>query len=286
LIIVARSLSEIRHLTADLRSNGQRIAFVPTMGALHDGHLSLVRTGLGHADVCVASIFVNPTQFAANEDFSTYPRNEQRDLDLLASAGCTIAYCPTLEDMYPPGDSTRVIVRDLSWQLEGEIRPHFFEGVATVVSRLFNHVQPDVAVFGEKDYQQLQVIKRMVRDLAMTVQVIGAPTIREADGLAMSSRNAYLSEHDRSLSGAMYAALKEAAEGAARGESIASLEALVSNELIAGGFKSVDYVAIRHGDTLAAFESDQVPAGIPARILAAARMGKTRLIDNLPVVRG
>src|SRR5262245_60438520 len=163
------------------------------MGALHAGHTSLIRIGLEKADVAASSIFVNPTQFAAHEDLATYPRSEESDLEKLAEAGCSFCYCPLASEIYPPGDTTRVIVRDLSHMLEGEVRPHFFEGVASVVSRLFLHVSPDVAVFGEKDYQQLLVIRRMTQDLGFPIEIIGGPTMREADGLAMSSRNAYLS---------------------------------------------------------------------------------------------
>ncbi|MEZ5937475.1 MAG: pantoate--beta-alanine ligase [Hyphomonadaceae bacterium] len=282
---IARTKEEMRELSASIRAAGKRLAFVPTMGALHEGHLSLVKTGLEHADVCAASIFVNPTQFAPGEDFATYPRDEAGDLKRLEDAGCTLVYCPGVEDMYPPGDLTRVIVKELSYVLEGEFRPHFFEGVATVVSRLFLHVAPDVAVFGEKDFQQLQILKRMTRDLGFPVDVIGAPTVREADGLAMSSRNAYLAPEQRKLANAMYRALTLAAETASKGGSIAAAEVAGRDVLLEAGFDSVDYVAVRDAETLAAFADDLLPRQVSGRVLAAARLGKTRLIDNIAVTR-
>jgi pantoate--beta-alanine ligase len=268
-----------------VKAQGKRIAFAPTMGALHDGHTSLIKLGMERADVAASSIFVNPTQFAAHEDLATYPRAEEADLQKLAEAGCTFCYCPSASEMYPPGDSTRVVVKDLSHILEGEVRPHFFEGVASVVARLFLHVQPDIAVFGEKDYQQLLVIKRMTQDLGFGIEIIGGPTIREADGLAMSSRNAYLSPEERAKAAEVGRAMRDAAARIEAGGSIREITETAKNELMAAGYTSVDYVEARRADTLAPFGGDSAPVGITGRLLIAARLGKTRLIDNMPFVR-
>jgi pantoate--beta-alanine ligase len=268
-----------------MRAQGKRIAFAPTMGALHDGHVSLIRIGLDKADVAASSIFVNPTQFAAHEDLATYPRAEESDLQKLEAAGCSFCYCPSPSEMYPPGDSTRVSVKDLSHILEGEVRPHFFEGVASVVSRLFLHVAPDVAVFGEKDYQQLLVIKRMTQDLGFGIEICGGPTLREADGLAMSSRNAYLTADERARAVAVYRAMTAAAARIEAGDRISATAEEAQQTLISAGFTSVDYVAARRADTLAPFGGDTAPAGVTGRLLIAARMGKTRLIDNMAFVR-
>jgi pantoate--beta-alanine ligase len=251
------------------------------MGALHDGHTSLIRIGLEKADVACSSIFVNPSQFAAHEDLATYPRDEEGDLRKLAEAGCTFCYCPSASEMYPPGDSTRVLVKDLSHILEGEVRPHFFEGVASVVSRLFLHLAPDVAVFGEKDYQQLLVIKRMTQDLGFGIEILGGPTIREADGLAMSSRNAYLSAEDRAKAGEVSRVMREAAARIETGENIRGATDAAKAALAAAGYTSVDYVEARRADTLAPFGGETAPIGTSGRLLVAARVGKTRLIDNM-----
>jgi pantoate--beta-alanine ligase len=255
------------------------------MGALHAGHLSLVKLGLEKADVVAASVFVNPTQFAAHEDLSTYPRAEASDLQKLAEAGCTFCYCPTPAEMYPPGDSTRVMVKDLSHLLEGEVRPHFFEGVASVVSRLFLHVGPDVAVFGEKDYQQLLVIRRMVQDLGFGIEIVGGATTRETDGLAMSSRNAYLDAEQRARAPGLARVMRETAELLEGGAGIRAATDAAKAEILAAGFTSVDYVEARRADTLAPFGLECAPAGASGRLLVAARLGKTRLIDNMGFVR-
>lgn len=268
-----------------MRAAGKRIAFVPTMGALHEGHLSLIRIGLQKADVVASSIFVNPTQFAANEDLATYPRAEDSDLQKLDAAGCAFCYCPTPSEMYPAGDSTRVKVKDLSHFLEGEVRPHFFEGVASVVSRLFLHVAPDVAVFGEKDYQQLLVIRRMTLDLGFPIEIVGGPTLREEDGLAMSSRNAYLDAEQRTRAAQLSRVMRETAVRLEAGESIRGVTKDACDELLGAGFASVDYVEARRADTLAPFGSDTAPPGASGRLLIAARMGTTRLIDNMGFVR-
>jgi pantoate--beta-alanine ligase len=285
-LTIVRTRRELRTWRDALRREGRTLAFIPTMGALHDGHLSLVRLGLQRADVAAASIFVNPTQFAAHEDFGSYPRDEARDIEMLHSAGCTLAYCPQPADIYPPGDRTRVLVKDISHILEGVPRPHFFEGVATVVSRLFLHVAPDIAVFGEKDYQQLQIIRRMTLDLGFPVEIVGGPTEREADGLAMSSRNVYLSADERARAGALFQVMTQCAALLAQGEPVAGVLDAGRSRILAAGFASIDYLELRNADSLDALPTDQLPPDVPARLLAAARMGRTRLIDNLPVQRG
>ena len=284
-LVVSRTRAETRDWRRQMQAQGKRIAFVPTMGALHAGHLSLVKLGLEKADVVAASIFVNPTQFAAHEDLSTYPRAEDSDLQKLAEAGCTFCYCPTPAEMYPPGDSTRVMVKDLSHLLEGEVRPHFFEGVASVVSRLFLHVGPDVAVFGEKDYQQLLVIRRMVQDLGFGIEIVGGATTRETDGLAMSSRNAYLDAEQRARAPGLARVMRETAALLEGGAGIRAATDAAKAEILAAGFTSVDYVEARRADTLAPFGLECAPAGASGRLLVAARLGKTRLIDNMGFVR-
>jgi pantoate--beta-alanine ligase len=284
-LVVARTRAEAREWRRQVQAQGKRIAFVPTMGALHAGHLSLVKLGREKADVVAASIFVNPTQFAAHEDLSTYPRSEAGDLEKLAEAGCTFCYCPTPIEMYPPGDSTRVTVKDLSHFLEGEIRPHFFEGVASVVSRLFLHVGPDVAIFGEKDYQQLLVIRRMTQDLGFGIDIVGGATTREADGLAMSSRNAYLSAEERARAAGLSRVMRETAVLLEGGAGIRAATDAAKAEILAAGFTQVDYVEARRADTLAPFGQESCPTGASGRLLVAARLGKTRLIDNMGFVR-
>ncbi|HVY88422.1 MAG TPA: pantoate--beta-alanine ligase [Hyphomonadaceae bacterium] len=280
-LTVARTRAEAKDWYKSMRSAGKRIAFAPTMGALHAGHTSLIRIGLEKADVAASSIFVNPTQFAAHEDLATYPRSEESDLEKLAEAGCTFCYCPSPSEIYPPGDTTRVIVKDLSHMLEGEVRPHFFEGVASVVSRLFLHVAPDVAVFGEKDYQQLLVIRRMTQDMGFPIEIVGGPTMREADGLAMSSRNAYLSADERVLAVRVSQEMRAAAAKIEGGEPIRAAADAVRAALLSSGYSSVDYVEARRADTLAPFGGETAPVGATGRLLIAARLGKTRLIDNM-----
>ena len=284
-LVVARTRAEARDWYRSQRALGKRIAFAPTMGALHDGHVSLIKIGLEKADVAASSIFVNPTQFAANEDLATYPRAEDSDLQKLESAGCSFCYCPSPTEIYPPGDSTRVKVKDLSHILEGEVRPHFFEGVASVVSRLFLHVSPDVAVFGEKDYQQLLVIKRMTQDLGFPIEIVGGPTRREADGLAMSSRNAYLDPAERERAAALPKVMFATTARLEAGEPIRSVTDAAKADLTAAGFASVDYVEARRADTLAPFGAETCPSGTSGRLLVAARLGKTRLIDNTGFMR-
>ena len=230
-------------------------------------------------------ISIEPTDTKYAKDLATYPRTEESDLQKLEAAGCSFCYCPSPSEMYPPGDSTRVSVKDLSHILEGEVRPHFFEGVASVVSRLFLHVSPDVAVFGEKDYQQLLVIKRMTQDLGFGIEICGGPTLRETDGLAMSSRNAYLNVEERARAAAIYQAMIAAAARVEAGDRISATAEEAQQSLTSAGFTSVDYVAVRRADTLAPFGGDKAPAGVTGRVLIAARIGKTRLIDNMPFVR-
>jgi pantoate--beta-alanine ligase len=259
------------------RERKLRVAIVPTMGALHTGHLTLVREAHKYADKTVVSIFVNPTQFAPNEDFARYPRNLEHDRDLLENAGTAdLIYAPSASEIYPEGFSTRIVMDGPAKGLESDFRPHFFSGVATVVAKLFLQCRPDFAMFGEKDYQQLLVVRRMSQDLQLGVEVIGVPTVREPDGLALSSRNAYLSQEQRRVASALNRVLDNVASRARAGVSIPQAEAEGAADLISAGFDRVDYVAIRDANTLAHLR--QI-AG-PARVLAAARIGSVRLIDN------
>ncbi|MFC0633337.1 pantoate--beta-alanine ligase [Brevundimonas balnearis] len=278
---VARTVRELRQTVRSWREERLTVGFVPTMGALHEGHIGLVREALGRADRVVASIFVNPTQFAAHEDLGRYPRQEARDAELLAQAGCHLLFAPDATEMYPPGFSTRVEVDGPSAGLETDFRPHFFGGVALVVAKLLNQVQADVAVFGEKDYQQLLVVRRLARDLDIPTEIVGAPTARDAHGLALSSRNAYLSDAELGVARRLNVILRDAATQAAAGRPLPGVERDAFAALLKAGFERVDYVSIRRADDLAAFRDGVVDA--PARILAAAWLGKTRLIDNLPV---
>jgi pantoate--beta-alanine ligase len=274
---VVRTVADLRAAVGEWRGQGLSVGFVPTMGALHDGHLSLVREAGAQADRVVASVFVNPTQFAAHEDLGAYPRQESRDAELLASAGCHLLFAPDASAMYPEGFATRIEVGGPSQGLETDFRPHFFGGVAVVVAKLLNQVQADVAVFGEKDYQQLLVVRRLTADMDIPTRIIGAPTGRDGWGLALSSRNAYLSEPELDIARRLNGVLAEAG-ARARDASPSDAEAWAREALLEAGFDRVDYVAIRHADDLTPF-ADAIDA--PARILAAAWLGKTRLIDNL-----
>jgi pantoate--beta-alanine ligase len=250
------------------------------MGALHEGHLSLVREIRKRAEKVVVSIFVNPTQFAPHEDFDKYPRTLDADVAKLASTDAVdMVFAPSTTDMYPAGFATSVEVAGPSAGLETDFRPHFFKGVATVVSKLLLAVTPDSAIFGEKDYQQLMVVKRMTTDFGLPITIIGAPIIREADGLAMSSRNAYLNERERKIAGFMNRILTVVAEQVRSGAPIAAAEAAGAQGLLQAGFDSVDYVAVRDAETLERIET----ADRPARVLAAAKIGGTRLIDNMAI---
>lgn len=280
---VARTVPDLRLTVAGWRREGLAVGFVPTMGALHEGHVSLVRLALSRTDRVVASVFVNPTQFGPNEDLAAYPRDEAGDAARLADAGCHLLFAPSVAEMYPPGAATVVTVSGVSEPLDGQARPGHFAGVATVVAKLLNQVRPDVAVFGEKDYQQLQVIRRMAADLDLGVEILGGPTARAEDGLALSSRNAYLTEDERRRAPELAAALAEAVGSLSAGAAVAEVEARAVGRLQAAGFGPVDYVEVRDAADLSRLGPGPVAAGRPARILAAARLGRARLIDNMAV---
>lgn len=280
--IIVRTVAEMREHVRAWKAAGQRVAVVPTMGALHDGHLSLVRLAQQHAQRVIATVFVNPKQFAPHEDFDAYPRGEAVDAEKLASVGCDLMFAPNAAEMYAPGFSTLVSVSGVSEPLEGAARPQFFGGVATVVAKLFIQSQADVAVFGEKDYQQLQVVRRMARDLDIPVEIIGAPTARAEDGLALSSRNAYLSGPERAAAVALPTAMKAAAAAVAAGARIDEAEQAAVAALKAAGFGQIDYVEVREAGDLSRLGPGPI-AGAAGRILVAAWLGKTRLIDNMAV---
>jgi len=271
---VLTTVSELRAALAQHRS--RRIGMVPTMGALHAGHLSLVDSAKKHAGAVVVSIFVNPSQFAPHEDFDNYPRTLEADLEKLAGRA-DLVFAPTAREMYPEGHATSIAVGGPAQGLESDFRPHFFAGVATVVAKLLIAASPDIAMFGEKDYQQLLVVNRLVRDLGLPVEIIGVPTLRESDGLALSSRNAYLGAEERRIAGRLNAVLKDAISLARAGGDLRAAEAAGTEALWAAGFDHVDYVAIRDAQSL----DHIVSLERPARILAAAKVGKTRLIDNM-----
>lgn len=276
----ATTISALRTRIKSWRQDGQTVGFVPTMGALHDGHLSLVRLAKAHADKVVASIFVNPAQFAPGEDFETYPRSLIDDAEKLASAKCDLIFLPERASMYPEGFDTNIKIGGPALGLEAAERPQFFTGVATVVAKLFNQVRPDLAVFGEKDYQQLLVIKKLVADLDYPIDIIPGAIAREKDGLAMSSRNAYLGEEDRARAASLFAILTRFAERLAAGEPHGAVQTDALEEA-RRVFHTVDYLEARQPDTLAPLAAGAISA--PARLLAAVRLGETRLIDNLLV---
>lgn len=271
-------LDALRERVRSWKRDGLRVAFVPTMGNLHDGHFSLVKLARTHADRVVASVFVNPTQFGPNEDFALYPRTPDADARGLEAAGCDALWLPSVEAMYPYGveATVRVQVPNVTATLEGASRPGHFDGVATVVSRLFNQVQPDVAVFGRKDYQQLAVVRYMVRDLAFPIEIVGADIVREANGLAMSSRNQYLSADERAQAAQISRCLAAMADAVRAGEPREAVEAGASQRLVEAGFEP-DYAVLRRPDLTvpASGETGSMVA------LIAARLGRTRLIDNL-----
>jgi pantoate--beta-alanine ligase len=277
---IVTTIADLRARVAGWRKDGARIGLVPTMGALHDGHLSLIRTTGSVCQKVVVSIFVNPTQFGPHEDFDRYPRDIEADASKLASAGKTdLIFVPAVREMYPDGFATKLDVGGPSAGLETDFRPHFFSGVATVVSKLLIAATPDYAIFGEKDYQQLLVIRRMVADLALPIEIAGGVIMREADGLAMSSRNAYLTADERAVAGRMNLILKDTAMRLKHGDPVKIAEAFASAALLEAGFGSVDYAAVRDAETLASITD----VSRPARILAAAKIGTTRLIDNIAV---
>ena len=281
-IPVAETVAELRAACAAFRAAGDRIGLVPTMGALHEGHLSLVRRARSECRRVVVSIFVNPSQFGPNEDFARYPRRLADDRAALAGEGADLVFQPTAAEMYPEGFQTTVSVAGLADGLCGAARPGHFAGVATVVSKLLLQCLPDAAYFGEKDYQQLLVIRRMTRDLDIPVAIEGVPILRETDGLALSSRNAFLSAGQREIAGALPRILAAAAERLAVGEPASGVLATAEAALLAAGFAAVDYVALCDAGTLAPLDR----ADRPARLLAAAHIGETRLIDNLAVTAG
>lgn len=277
---VVHTVEEMRAFVRARRAAGERIGLVPTMGALHEGHLSLVEEARRHAERVIVTVFVNPTQFGPNEDFSRYPRTLAADREKLAAVAADLVFAPSVEEMYPPGFSATVTVEGPARaDLEDRFRPSHFAGVATVVAKLLNQAQADVAVFGEKDYQQLLVIRAMARDLDIPTRIVAAPTLREANGLAMSSRNVYLSGEERARAAALYRALTDAAARIAAGEAIGHVMADAREAIVGAGF-DIDYVEARHAETLARIARRHEG---PVRLLAAARLGATRLIDNIGV---
>jgi pantoate--beta-alanine ligase len=277
-----QTIREARQLPAALialRAGGKSLALVPTMGALHAGHLALIEEAKRYADRVAATIFINPLQFGANEDLGRYPRQEEKDAELLNDAGCDLLWLPQPDEIYPAGFATTVSVKGLSDRWEGEARHGHFDGVATVVAKLLCAIRPDIAVFGEKDYQQLAVIRRMTQDLQLGVETLGVPTIRDADGLALSSRNAYLSSEERQRALELPRSLNDAATSIRSGASVSQTLTTAANRLKSAGFVKVDYVALVNALTLEPLDR---PEG-PMRLIAAATVGTTRLIDNVPV---
>jgi pantoate--beta-alanine ligase len=277
---IVETIADLRARIAQWRkSEPTRTGLVPTMGALHEGHLSLVREMKARTGRVVVSIFVNPAQFAPHEDFDRYPRTMEDDLAKLATTGADLVFAPSVAEMYPQGFATKIEVDGPSAGLETDFRPHFFAGVATVVTKLLIAAMPDIAIFGEKDYQQLLVIKRLTADLGLPIQIIGGAIVREPDGLAMSSRNAYLKPDERRTAGKLNLVLKDVAALVRDGEELPAAEAAGKAALLEAGFNSVDYIAIRDAETLDVIK----PLSRPARVLAAAKIGATRLIDNFSV---
>ena len=278
---ILRESIALRELTKGWSGVGERIAVVPTMGALHAGHMALIEAAGSQADKVIATIFVNPLQFGPAEDLARYPRQEDADFELLEAHGCDAVWLPTIEDIYPPGFATTVSVAGVSDRWDGEARPGHFAGVATVVAKLLIAVKPDVALFGEKDFQQLAVIRRVVTDLGLPVEIVGVPTVRDADGLALSSRNAYLTPEQRVQALALPKALDEARAAIESGEHIlvSTLLAVARAKLADAGFTTVDYLALVDAATLEPLDHAQGEM----RLIAAATIGKTRLIDNICV---
>jgi len=277
---IVRTIPALRRALDNFSAKKATTALVPTMGALHDGHVSLVRLAKRRAKKVIVSIFVNPAQFAPSEDFSSYPRTWKSDLARLAAENVDLIWNPDVKTMYPDGFATRILTEGpATVGLEDRFRPHFFGGVTTVVGKLFTQVRPDFAIFGEKDFQQLRVVTRMAADLDLGVRVVGSKTVRERDGLAMSSRNVYLSPEERRTAPVLYRAMKETSKRLRAGDDLEA--AMVGGaELIAGAGFALDYFEVRHAETLAPVVSADDE---PMRILVAARIGKTRLIDNIGV---
>ncbi|MAS05452.1 MAG: pantoate--beta-alanine ligase [Ahrensia sp.] len=276
---IVRTVAELRRTVSEWRAEGHRVAVVPTMGALHEGHLSLVRAALAEAQRVIVTLFVNPKQFNSAADLAAYPRTEVEDAAKLGPVGAHLLYCPDGDAMYPPGFSTTVSVAGVSEGLCGAFRPGHFDGVSTVVAKLFLQTGADLAFFGEKDYQQLQVVRRLAADLDIPIRIIGCPTIREADGLALSSRNVRLAPEERAIAPALARVLFGMAEKIASGAPAAPVLADGRAELLAAGYREVEYLELRAADDLSPLSD----ATRPARLLAAAWLGETRLIDNVPV---
>jgi len=277
---IIRSVAALREEIAHWRRDGAKIGLIPTMGALHEGHLTLVRRALDAGERAVVSIFVNPTQFGPNEDFSAYPRREAEDVAKFAAAGGHLVWAPTIDEMYPAGFATHVAVDGLTDGLCGPFRPGHFQGVATVVSKLLLQVLADHAYFGQKDYQQLRVVTRMARDLDIPTGIVGVPTVREPDGLALSSRNIYLSPAERQAASLLPQVMRETAAAALAGtQPFAHLLETAKARLAEAGFGPIDYVSINDAETLVPVDT----LARPARLFVAARLGKTRLIDNIPI---
>jgi pantoate--beta-alanine ligase len=277
---IIRDLADLRAGLGDHRAAGKRIALVPTMGALHAGHMALIEDARCRADIVVVSIFVNPRQFGPNEDLGRYPRRERADAQMLEKGGCDVLWAPDVTTVYPPGFATNVSVSGVSEVLDGEARPGHFDGVATVVLKLINQVAPDVALFGEKDWQQLAVIRRMAADIDLTLEIAGVPIVRDDHGLALSSRNAYLSEAELVAARALPRALGEARAAILRGDPVEGAIVAACALLGEAGFGRIDYVSLRDAATLAPIDR---LGEAPARLLAAAHLGAARLIDNLDV---
>ncbi len=276
---IVRQLDPLRDALAEFRKAGMKVGLVPTMGALHAGHMRLVEVAREQCDAVVASIFVNPAQFGEGEDLDAYPRQEATDAAVLKAAGVKLLWAPTADQVYPEGYATNVSVSGISEGLCGAARPGHFDGVATVVAKLFNQVRPDAAFFGEKDYQQLAVIRRMARDLDFTHEIVGVPTVRDPDGLALSSRNAYLTAQQRADAVALPQMMQEAAMAIVAGGTVAEILADATARLLRSGFHNIDYFELRDANTLAVLNEFTQPA----RLFAAAHIGSTRLIDNIPV---
>ena len=275
--LVSRA-SEVRSLVSNWRESNSKIALVPTMGALHEGHLAHLLHARKHAKHVVVSIFVNPTQFAPHEDFERYPRDISGDMGKLLSTGCAdLIYAPSIAEIYPDGVLSAPVVHGPASGLESIFRPHFFGGVVTVVETLFRHVQPDFATFGEKDYQQLLVVKQLAQELELNIKILAVPTVRESDGLALSSRNAYLSSAQRKIAPALFRVLRDVGERVRSGYDIAAAEAEGNAALLNAGFDRVDYCAVRDSESLKPVREFREPC----RVLGAAWLGPTRLIDNL-----
>lgn len=278
---IVRTTDALRMVVRQWRKDDLTVAVVPTMGGLHAGHISLVGRALDRVDRVVTTLFVNPTQFGANEDLDKYPRTEESDARMLDEAGCHLLFAPPPAEVYPEGFSTRVLVDGLTDHLCGAARPGHFDGVSQVVAKLLNMAQADIAVFGEKDWQQLAVVRRMARDLNIPTEIVGAPTIREDDGLAMSSRNRYLTKEEREIASTLPNTMKQAIAQCVAGEDLATIEAKAKADLLQAGFLSVDYFEFRTADDLTAVSAFD-PA-TPTRMFVAAHLGNARLIDNMTV---